>query len=101
MRGVIIGVQQTITNGAREIELLVHSHNVGNPSPCHVYENRMYRGMIGGCIHSLDQILELEAAKHHGFAVKNRGYYLTRIDSELREKPQANDNSESESRKLK
>lgn len=56
--------------------------------------------MLGGSVTSLDQIFELEAAKHHRFAVKHRGYYFTRIDSELREKPQPNVESESESQGL-
>jgi hypothetical protein len=96
MQDVVIGVQGTVTDGARDIELLVHSHNVGNPSPCHVYENGIYQEMIGGSISSLDQIFEFEAAKHQGFEVKRRAYYLARIDSELREKQRADDDSESE-----
>ncbi len=58
------------------------------------------RGMIGGSVTSRDQIFALEAAKHHGCAVKRRGYCFTRIDSELREKPNPNDASESESQGL-
>jgi hypothetical protein len=80
MQDVIIGVRGTLSStGAEDIDLLVHSHNVGNPSPCHVFENSAYRGMIGGCVASLDQIFDLQASKHKGFAVKQRSYYLTTI----------------------
>jgi hypothetical protein len=66
--------------GADDIELLVHSHNLGSPSPCHVVEDRVYRGMIAGSsIRSLDEVFDLQAAKHPGFTVKNRGYFVTQI----------------------
>jgi hypothetical protein len=42
------------------------------------------------------RIFEFEAAKHQRFEVKRRAYYLARIDSELREKQRADDDSESE-----
>jgi hypothetical protein len=80
MREVIIGVRGTLSaSGAEDIDLLVHSHNIGNPSPCHVFENTVYRGMIGGSIASLDQIFDLRASKHEGFAVTQRNYYFTTI----------------------
>ncbi len=82
MQDVIMGVQGTISDGVQDIELFVHSHNnMGNPSPCHVYESRVYRGMIGGSISTLDEIFELEAAKHRGFAVKTAR--LLRHDGQL------------------
>jgi len=85
MQTVIVGVQGRITDGTEEIELLVHSHNLGHPSPCHVYENGVHRGMIGGSINSLDQIFTLQAARHAGFTVKGRGYYLAQIRPETEE----------------
>jgi hypothetical protein len=82
MHDVVVGVQGTISDGTHDIEVIVHSHNVGNPSPCHVYENRIYRGMIGGSINSLDQIFDHQAGLHAGFAVKSREYYIARINSD-------------------
>jgi len=97
MQDVIIGVYGTLNNGAQDVDLLVHSHNVGNPSPCHIYKDGAYGGMIGGSISSLDEIFELEAARHRGFTVRRRDYYVARISSESEEKsePNANPNSRS------
>ena len=90
MKQVVVGVRGTLSaNGAKDIDLLVHSHNVGNPSPCHVIEDRAHRGMIGGSICSLDQIFDIEVAKHEGFAVTERGYYMAMVSSEFGEEPSA------------
>lgn len=71
--------------GANDIELLVHSHNVGSPSPCHVLEDRIDRGTIAGCsIRSLDEVFDRQVAKHPGFRVKERRYFVTEIRQEER-----------------
>jgi hypothetical protein len=73
MRDVVVGVVGTLSSvGAKDIELLIHSHNLGNPSPCYVYENSMYRGMIGGSIGSLDEMLQFQVAQRPGYVVKAR-----------------------------
>jgi len=81
VRTVVVGVHGLLcATGADDIELLVHGHSVGNPSPCHVLEDRVHRGMIAGTsIRSLDEIFDLQAAKHPGFRVKERRYFTTRI----------------------
>lgn len=81
MRKVILGVHGVLcAAGANDIELLVHSHRVGSPSPCHVLEDRIHRGMIAGSsIQNLDEVFDRQAAKHPGFRVKERRYFVTRI----------------------
>ncbi len=96
MQDVVIAVRGMISDGTHEIELLVHSHNLGNPSPCHIYENGVYRGMIGGSIDSLDQIFSLQVAKYPGFAVKGRGYHFARINSQKAQDTRTNGTSRTE-----
>lgn len=87
MRKVVLGVHGVLcATGANDIELLVHSHNVGSPSPCHVLEDRVYCGMIaGGSIRSLDEVFDRQAAKHPGFRIKERRYFITQIREEQAE----------------
>jgi hypothetical protein len=74
VRTIVLGVHGVLcATGANDIELLVHSHRVGSPSPCHVLEDRIDR----------------QVAKHPGFRVKERRYFVTQIKKE-----------ETESRKL-
>jgi hypothetical protein len=84
VRKVVLGVHGTLcATGADDIELIVHSHSVGNPSPCHVLEDRVYRGMIAGnSVRSLDEVFDLQAAKHPGFWVKERRYFVTQVPDE-------------------
>jgi len=81
MATTIVAVRAVLATPAwtRDIDVLIHSHNVGNPSPCHVYKNSIYQGMIGGSIRSLDEILALELAKHEGTSLKQLDYYVTDI----------------------
>jgi hypothetical protein len=81
VRTVVLGVHGLLcATGADDIELLVHSHSVGRPSPCHVLEDRIYRGTIAGCsIRSLDEVFDRQVAKHPGFRVKERRYFITQI----------------------
>lgn len=81
MRNVVLGVHGLLcANGADDIELLVHSQNVGSPSPCHVLEDRVHRGTIAGySIRSLDEVFDQQAAKHPGFKVKERRYFVTLV----------------------
>lgn len=84
MQKVVLGVHGVLcATGANDIELLVHSHSVGSPSPCHVLEDRIDRGMIAGCsIRSLDEVFDRQVAKHPGFRVKERRYFVTQIKKE-------------------
>jgi hypothetical protein len=58
--------------GSPEIDLLVHSYYIGQMSPCVVVKDCANRGLIGGHVHSLHEIFELEAAKHPGYHVRER-----------------------------
>jgi hypothetical protein len=58
--------------GAEDIDLLVHRYNIGCSSPCVVITNRSTRSVIGGSIDSLEQIFDLEVARHPGYVVKER-----------------------------
>jgi hypothetical protein len=84
---VVLGVHGVLcASGANDIELLVHSHSLGSPSPCHVLEDRIDRGMIAGCsIRSLDEVFDRQVAKHPGFRVKERRYFVTQIRQDEKE----------------
>lgn len=84
MRKVVLGVHGLLcATGADDIELLVHSDSVGSPSPCHVLEDRVHCGMIAGCsIRSLDEVFDRQVARHPGFRVKERRYFVTQIRDE-------------------
>ena len=73
MRQVIIGTRATLAkDGAKDIDLLVHSYYVGRPSPCVVIEDWVNKGVIGGAIGSIEQIFQWEIANHPGYVVKAR-----------------------------
>lgn len=84
MRTVVLGVHGLLcATGADEIELLVHSDKVGSPSPCHVLEDRVHRGTVAGSwIRTLDEVFDLQAARHPGFTVKERRYFVTQLQDE-------------------
>lgn len=81
VRKIVLGVHGLLcATGADDIELLVHSQNVGSPSPCHVLEDRIHQGTIAGSsIRSLDEVFDRQAAKHPGFRVKERRYFVTTL----------------------
>jgi hypothetical protein len=73
MEQIIIGIHAKLTkDGEKDIDLLVHSYYIGHPSPCVVITDWSTRSGIGGSIDSLDQIFDLEVAKHPGYSVKER-----------------------------
>ncbi len=73
MEQIIIGIHAKLTkNGEKDIDLLVHSYYIGRPSPCVVITDWSTQNGIGGPIDSLDQIFDLEVAKHPGYSVKER-----------------------------
>jgi len=77
---VIIGIHAKLTKeGAKDIDLLVHSYYVGRPSPCVVITDWSTRSGIGGSIGSLDQIFDLELAKYPGYTVKERANIITEM----------------------
>lgn len=70
---IIIGIHAKLTKeGAKDVDLLVHSYYIGRPSPCIVITDWSTRNLIGGSIDSLDQIFDLAVAKHPGYIVKER-----------------------------
>jgi len=65
MEDVTVAVRGKLTRSdASDIDLLVHSYCLGRPSPCVVVENSVNRGLIGGHIENLEEILDLEVARH-------------------------------------
>lgn len=77
---IIIGIHAKLTkDGAKDIDLLVHSYYVGRPSPCVVITDWSKRSGIGGSIDSLDQIFDLEVSKHPGYIVKERANIVTEV----------------------
>ncbi len=76
MGEVLVGIDAKLTKpGAEEIDLLVHSHYLGRPSPCAVVTGSV-RHAIGGSIDSLEQIFAQELALHPGYTVKERANIL-------------------------
>jgi hypothetical protein len=70
---IIIGIHAKLTkDGAKDIDLLVHSYYIGHPSPCVVITDWSTRSGIGGSIDSLDQIFDIEVAKYPGYVVNER-----------------------------
>lgn len=70
---ITIGIHAKLPkDGAKGIDLLVHSYYIGPPSPCVVITGWSKRSGIGGPINSLDQIFDLEAAEYPGYVVKER-----------------------------
>jgi hypothetical protein len=73
MKQVIVGIRGTLSkDGAKDIDLLVHSYYVGRSSPCVVIEDWVNKGLIGGAINSIEQIFQLEIASHPGYVVMVR-----------------------------
>ena len=83
MGQIIIGIHAKLTkDGEKDIDLLVHSHHIGRPSPCVVITDWSTRTDIGGCIDSLDQIFDEEVAKHPGYTIKERVNLVAITDPE-------------------
>jgi len=71
MKQVVVGIRGKLAkDGEKDIDLLVHSYYVGRPSPCVVMEDWVNRGVIGGSIESVEQIFQLQIAKHSGYVLK-------------------------------
>jgi hypothetical protein len=83
MENVTVGIRGKLTrDGASEIDLLVHSYYLGRSSPCVVIENWVNRGLIGGHIENLDEIFQLEVAKHPGYIVQDRMTLVATTDTD-------------------
>jgi hypothetical protein len=73
MSEVIVGVRgRLVKDGAKDIDLVVHRHYLNQSSPCVVIEDWADRRGIGGSIQTVEQIFELELAKHPGYVVNDR-----------------------------
>jgi hypothetical protein len=73
MEQIIIGIHAKLTkDGEKDIDLLVHSHYIGCPSPCVVITDWSTQSDIGDSNNSLGQIFDDEVAKHPGYTIKER-----------------------------
>jgi hypothetical protein len=87
MQEVTAGILARLTKeGAKDINLLVHSYYVGRPSPCVVIRDWVNQGMIGGCIESVEQIFDLEVAKHPDYTVRERAVIVVDMSKLQEEK---------------
>jgi hypothetical protein len=80
MKTVTVGIHAKLAkDGAEDIDLLVHSYYIGRPSPCVVIVDWVNKGMIGGHIESVEEIFQLQLAKHPGYTIKNRQDMIAEI----------------------
>ncbi len=92
MQDVTVGIRAKLTrDGADEIDLLVHSYYLGRSSPCVVVKNWANRGLIGGHVESLDEIFQLELAKHPGYIVQDRMTLVARANVDPDGRPKDRD----------
>jgi hypothetical protein len=66
----VISIQGKLTDGTNEIDLHVHRFYVEQSSPCVVRENQTSCGLIGGTIESIEEIFQLQIAKHPGYVLQ-------------------------------
>jgi hypothetical protein len=73
MERIIFGIRgKLVKDGAKDIDLLVHSYYLGSPSPCVVIEDWVRKDVIGGHIDSVEQMFQQQVATHPGYVVKER-----------------------------
>lgn len=73
MQETTVGVHAKLTkDGAKEVDLLVHSCFFGRPSPCRVVVDWVEQSVTGGSIESLEQMFQYEVAKFPGYVVQDR-----------------------------
>jgi hypothetical protein len=69
----IICIYATLSKeGAKDIKLVIQSFYADSTSPCFVIEDWTYKGSIGGTIGTLEEILQLQVARHPGYTVTRR-----------------------------
>jgi hypothetical protein len=77
MKPVVIAISGKLTkDGAKDVDLLVHSCFVASPSPCNVIRDGGTPTTIGGWIGSPEEIFQIEVAKHPGYILKERGHII-------------------------
>lgn len=73
MQELTVGILAKLTkDGAKDINVLVHSQYLGRPSPYLVIEDWVYRGHVGGPVESLEQGLQGVVNEHPGYMVQQR-----------------------------
>jgi len=73
MKEVVVCVRGRLAkDGAKDIDLVAHRYYINQSSPCVVIEDWADRHGIGGSIETVEEIFELEVAKHLGYVVKDR-----------------------------
>jgi hypothetical protein len=73
MPKITVGIEAVLTkDGAKDINLIVHRYYIGQPSPCVVVRDGERWG-VGGNIETIEEILELEVAKHPGYTAQRSG----------------------------
>jgi hypothetical protein len=73
MQETTVGVHAKLTkDGAKEVDLLVHSCFFGRPSPCRVLVDWVEQSVTGGSIESLEQMFQYQVAKFPGYVVQDR-----------------------------
>jgi hypothetical protein len=82
MQEITVGIFAKLTkDGAKDIDVVVHSKDYGRPSPYYVIEDWVDRGLLhGGPIESLELGLQNVVDGHPGYSVKKR------IDIKMRER---------------
>jgi hypothetical protein len=76
MKETTVAISCTLTTENRnDIDLVVHRLYSEQSSPCVIIENGDRRG-IGGHIESVEEIFEIELAKHPGCIVKDQTNFV-------------------------
>jgi hypothetical protein len=73
MQKLTVGILAKLSrDGAKDVDLLVHSYYLGRPSPCVVIEDGVNLGLTGGHIESLEQRFQTAVNDHPGYTVHER-----------------------------
>lgn len=84
-QAIVAIIGKLAKSGSKDIDLIVHSHRMGSPSPCVVIEDFSGPRGIGGSIQSLEQIFQLQVANHPGYVVKHRAELVVSYPESERE----------------
>ena len=72
MRKITVAIRADLTKeAATDINLAVHRHYIGQPSPCMVVKDSERWG-VGGHIETINEIFDEEVGKCLGYAVQRR-----------------------------
>jgi len=80
MKSIVIAVCGKLTkDGAKDIDLFVHSCFVASPSPCNVIRDGGAPLTIGGRIESPEEIFQVEVAKHPGYILQEHRQIMAQV----------------------